>query len=195
MSNGNNSTRALLNLPSLKKRRGSIDSGFRTSSSYAGSDVDTPISNETSMSRFSSNRSSIVTAIIMKQDSAYPEDVESITSTVDVVKNDRDKGVMMRRRSLNGSQSIKSATPDASLTSMGGEGTSITAEERAQSTTSDKQEEVEEGDDDEDEGIVHIIPPKGWPKRIAYIVFLPLIILLFFTLPDVKKPVSWTIII
>jgi len=51
-------------------------------------------------------------------------------------------------------------------------------------------------DDDEDVGFssetrfVNIIWPKGWKRRIAYPFLFPLIILLYFTLPDVNKPVS-----
>lgn len=45
-------------------------------------------------------------------------------------------------------------------------------------------------EDEEDDGIVDIRPPKTWCKRIQYVLFFPLIILLFFTLPNVRKPVS-----
>ena len=181
-----NDSRAHLDLPKLKKRRGSIDSGFRTSSSYAGSDIDTPVSNDTSMSRFSSNRSSTVTAVFVKQDSANLEEVESIAS-MEGGKDERDSRRMLRRRSLTGSQSIKCVTPHTSLASMNSD-RSGAVEERGQSS-----ENQEEEEDDDDDRLVHIIPPKGWLKIIAYIVFLPLIILLFFTLPNVKQPVSLSI--
>ena len=51
-------------------------------------------------------------------------------------------------------------------------------------------------DDDEDIGFssetrfVNIIWPKGCKRRIAYFLLFPLIVLLYFTLPDVNKPVS-----
>ena len=63
---------------------------------------------------------------------------------------------------------------------------------------SDEEADQEEGKEDEGqtesepERLVHIKPPKSWHKRIQYVLFFPIIVLLFFTLPDVTKPVSYS---
>lgn len=168
----NNDSRALLDLPKLK-RRSSSDSGFRTSSSYscAGSDSDSPQSHE-AISRLNSNRSLNIAkthAVLVQYDSAYLGEVESISSLDS--KPEADKNTHTRR----------SGTPN----SLGIEESQVTENQELSA-----HDQLEEGIEDEEEGIIHIKPPKGWLKRVAYIFLFPLIVLLFFTLLDVKKPVS-----
>ena len=189
------STRTLLDLPN---RRSSNDSGFRTNSSCAGSEIDSPTSHA-AISRLNSDRSLVVTnsqAVIIASDLPYMEEVESVMFLDS--KTEEDKNLFIRRRSFSDIPNrIHCSAPSLHTTTA-----CSNSEEKNDSKeeTPEKSEDVEEGgesgeqdqkeEEEEEEGIVHIIPPKGWVKRIFYILFLPLIILLFFTLPDIKKPVS-----
>ena len=179
------STRTLLDLP---HRRSSNDSGFRTNSSCAGSEIDLPTLHE-AISRLSSNRSLVITnsqAVIMAPDSPYMEEVESVLFLDS--KTEEDKNQYIRRRSFSDTASRMHCSAPSLHTATACED----SKEECLSSP-DKPEHVE--GEEEDEGIVHIIPPKGWIKRVFYVIFLPLIILLFFTLPDVKKRVSPTLVI
>jgi len=63
-------------------------------------------------------------------------------------------------------------------------------------TDNEDQPHNSDNKDEEDIGFssearfVNIIWPKDWKRRIAYPFLFPLIVLLYFTLPDVNKPVS-----
>lgn len=48
-------------------------------------------------------------------------------------------------------------------------------------------------DDDDSPRCVDIAWPKSWKRRLLYPILFPLIILLYFTLPNVNKPVSYGI--
>lgn len=179
------SSRMFLNLPKLNQRSESIDSGFRTFSSYTGSEIDTsPFNDNESMSKFCSKRSSVVTNIFVKQETAYSGEVESIPSIDNDNKSEEARHSQTSRRSLDNNMTTSGS--DMSLHSI----STRMEEEELQSIEDKREAEEESSNEGEDEGIVNIIPPKGWVKRIAYVFLLPLIILLFFTLPDVKKAVS-----
>ena len=181
------STRTLLDLP---HRRSSNDSGFRTNSSCAGSEIDSPTSHG-AISRLSSNRSLVTTnsqAVIMAPDSPYMEGIGSVLS-IDS-KIEEDKSQYVRRRSFSDTASRMHCSAPSLRTTAACEDSK---EECLSSPNKPERVEGEE-EEEEDEGIVHIIPPKGWIKRVFYVIFLPLIILLFFTLPDVKKRVSPTLV-
>ncbi len=185
------STRTLLDLPG-STRRNSNDSGFRTNSSCAGSEIDSPISHE-AISRLNSDRSLVITnsqAIFVAPDLSYMEEVESVLSLD--AKNEEDKNSHIRRRSFSGTPSrMHCSTSSLRTATAYSNSKEREASEEECLSSPDNPEHLEgEEEEEEDEGIVHIIPPKGWGKRVAWVIFLPLIILLFFTLPDVKKPVS-----
>ena len=191
------STKTLLDLPGFD-RRSSADSGFRTNSSCAESEIDSPLPHEV-VSRLSSNRSLVISnsqAVFMAPDSPYMEEVESVLSLDN--KTEEDKNLCIRRRSLSStpSRTHRSVSPlrTTAACSNNKESEASREEDISSPDKPEEQEEVGEEEGDEDEGIVHVIPPKGWLKRVAYVFLLPLIILLFFTLPDVKKPVSLSLI-
>ena len=183
------STRTLLDLPN---RRSSDDSGFgRTNSSCAGSVIDSPTSHGV-ISRRNSNRSLVITnsqAVVLENydPSQYTEEVESVLSLDCKTEEDKNQ-LFVRRRSFSRTPSeMHCSAPSLHATtacSNGEKDVDIGKEERIEG------EEPREEEGEESEGIVHIIPPKGWIKRIFYVLFLPLIILLFFTLPNVRKNVS-----
>ena len=182
------STRTLLDLP---HRRSSNDSGFRTNSSCAGSEIDSPTLLHGAISRLNSNRSLVITnsqAVIVAPDSPYMEEVESVISLDG--KTEEDRNQYIRRRSFSGTPSGMHYSAPSLHT------TTACEDSKEECLSSPNESELVEGEEEEeeDEGLVHIIPPKGWIKRVFYVLFLPLIILLFFTLPDVKKRVSPTLV-
>ena len=155
-------------------RRFSSDSGFKSTSALPHSLSTIPPlpqirSTSTTPSVFFS-QSQLVT----------PEPPQSSHSSIDIPIADGD--VWSRRFISRGSSSgsnnqrtipviqVDSASPEAS------------------EETQEQQEEEEPQLDEE--GIVNIIPPKSWCKRILYVLFFPLIVLLYFTLPNVRKPVG-----
>lgn len=178
----------LLDLPARNQSGISIDSGIR---SCGGLEMESPQPQE--MPIISSKCSSIVTSVFVKQAPVYPEEFDSVLSldnkTVD------DKNHLVRKRSFSG----HSSNTDASKRTLQTDSSKI--ENTDDQIPSLSCRSVEEGkevvviedkiNDDDDDGIVNIIPPKGWLKIIAYILLLPLIVLLFFTLPNVKKLVSY----
>lgn len=85
-----------------------------------------------------------------------------------------------------GNSSDSSSRPDIPIIQVEPAVSDASMSEVAQTS----EQENEEPDLDE-EGIVHIKPPKTWCKRIQYVLFFPLILLLFFTLPNIRKPVSY----
>lgn len=177
------STRTLLDLP----RRSSNDSGFRTNSSCTGSEIDSLISHEV-ISRINSDRSLVITnsqAMFVAPDpSNVEEEIKSVISLEE--KPEEGKNPYIRRRSFNGTPS------NGNEREANNEECPSPPDNPEHLKEEEEEDEEEEDEDEEDEGIVNIIPPKGWKKRIAWAIFLPLIVLLFFTLPDVKKPVSHT---
>ena len=191
------STRTLLDLPN---RRSSDDSGLgRTNSSCAGSVVNSPTSHGV-VSRLDSNRSLVITnsasqaANLETYDpSQYTEEVGSVLSLD--CKTDEDKNqLFVRRRSFSKTpDEMHSSAPTLRATTACSNGeendVDVDKEERVEEGEGEEEGELEE-EEEEDEGIVNIIPPKGWIKRIFWVLFLPLIIILFFTLPNVKKDVS-----
>ena len=186
-ANNGESSKMFLDLPTLNHRSNSIDSGFRTASSCTGSEID---SSDVSMHmlRLSSKRSSIVTNVFVKHDAVYPEEVESIFSL-----DEKTAAQSIQRGSLDSGNSNNTATSGTSLHSRSASSSARNGDEEP-STYEQRGEDLADDDDDEDEGIVHLIPPKGWLKRVAYVILFPLIILLFFTLPNVRNPVSLNII-
>jgi hypothetical protein len=114
------------------------------------------------------------------------------------IKTEEDKNQIIRRRSFSGSPSrMHSSAPSLHTTTAWSNGGEEEEERDASNEESPaspgKSEQVEGEKEEEQEGFVHLTPPKGWIKRIIYVLFLPLILLLFFTLPDVRKEVSHTI--
>ena len=186
--NNGESSKIFLDLPTLNHRSNSIDSGFRTASSCTGSEID---SSDVSMHmlRLSSKRSSIVTNVFVKQDAVYPEEVESIFSL-----DEKTAAQTIQRGSLDSGNSNNTATSGTSLQSRTASSSARNDDEEPSTYKQRGEELADDDDDDEDEGIVHLIPPKGWLKRVAYVILFPLIILLFFTLPNVRNPVSLNII-
>ena len=61
--------------------------------------------------------------------------------------------------------------------------------EDANNASSDDSNDDDESDSDAPRW-VDIAWPKSWKRRIIYPFLFPLIIVLYFTLPDVNKPVS-----
>ena len=188
------STRTLLDLPD---RRSSDDSGLgRTNSSCAGSVLNSPASHSV-ISRLDSNRSLVITnsqAVDLESydPSQYTEEVGSALSLDCKTEEDKNQ-IFIRRRSLSRTPGeMHSSAPALRVT------TTACSNGEENDVDVDKEERVEEGEgeegkleeEEEEEGIVDIIPPKGWIKRIFWVLFLPLVIILFFTLPNVKNDVS-----
>lgn len=183
----NNSTTitSLLDLPGRNQRSISIDSGIR---SCSGLEIESPQPQEIS------NKQSSIVSVFVKQAPNHPEEADSVLSLDK--KTEDEKNVIIRKRSFSGC----SSNNDASTTSL--QTNSSKKEETDNQTPSTSGQSEEEGreengvvvledDNDDGEGIVNIIPPKGWLKIIAYILLFPLIVLLYFTLPNVKKQVSY----
>ena len=185
---GNHSTTIspLLDLPARNQSSISIDSGIR---SCNGLEIESPQPQE-----ISSKRSSIVTTVFVKQAPAYPEEVDSVLSLDN--KTEDDKNLLVRKRSFSGPSSNTDTSKRTVQTDLSKK---EEIDDQISSPCGRSEEEgreengvvvVEDDDKDDDDGVVNIIPPKGWLKIIAYILLFPLIVLLFFTLPNVKKPVS-----
>ena len=174
-----------LDLPKVNGRSASIDSGIR---SFYGTETES----FQSTSRSGSKRNSTTTNVFMEEDPACSEDAGEVID--DKTESDQNQFVQ------KGGFSRHPHATDSSRTSLSDQSSSAKREDMAENQTtlpSVEQEEEEKGDtdadadaDDDDDGIVHIIPPKGLLKIIAYVLLFPLIVLLFFTLPNVKKQVS-----
>ena len=159
---------ALSNKPGYKRRRSS-DSGFHSPSEVSGSSSLVAPSHDHNPPSEQA-RSPIPLAFVSQTAPADRRRQKSTSPSSEISAPDRDQSVI--------DVPIIQVEPIES----------ITDQEVVHEQT---EEEGETEGESEPERLVHIKPPKSWCKRIQYVLFFPIIVLLFFTLPDVTKPVSF----
>ncbi len=167
---------------STYQRRHSSDSGFKSVTPY----------NLTVITPLLSRKTSTTPSVFFSQ-SVTPEPPRSpyipITKIPKVVERDRESRCSNSRGSSSGSNhqitipviQVQAATPDFSEEIQ---------EQQEEEEPQEQQPLQQEEPEFDEEGIVNIIPSKSWCKRILYVLFFPLIVLLYFTLPNVRKPVG-----